>query len=52
MMDQKNLLLAIVLSVGIMLGFQWYGGPASLARRRRNPGRSKHKTPPTRPRRR
>ena len=24
MMDQKNLLLAIVLSVGIMLGFQWY----------------------------
>ena len=24
MMDQKNLLLAIVISVGIMLGFQWY----------------------------
>lgn len=26
MMDQKNLLLAIVISVGIMLGFQWYVG--------------------------
>ena len=24
MMDQKNLLLAIVISVGIMMGFQWY----------------------------